>query len=58
MRMVGRITHCETEDDLAGQKKATSGNEGFSRLDVVSIVVLPLDEVEAKSRGFRLLRGL
>jgi hypothetical protein len=42
MRIHGRVTHSVCVP-LAGQKKATRGKAGFSRVVVASIVIVPLE---------------
>lgn len=56
IRMQGNRTHCEVELPRAGQKKAASGNAGFSFLVIASIVVVPLELLVTVS-AFRFLRG-
>lgn len=56
MRMQGKRIHCEV-DARAGQKNATSGKAGFSRLVSESMIMVPLEPLVVAS-AFRFLRGL
>lgn len=56
MRMHGRRIHCDVEA-RAGQKNATRGKAGFSRLVCASMAMVPFELLLAVS-GLRFFRGL
>lgn len=56
IRMHGKVTHWEVVP-FAGQKKATKGKAGFSRLESVSRSTVPLELLDDSKSAFRFFLG-